>query len=271
MQVAGKVIVVTGGAAGIGRAMAARFLADGAQHVTIVDLDAKRVTETARALGCSGMRADVGVEADIQRVVREVEAQFGPIDLFCSNAGIGDVDPDYNNAASASNELWAKDWVVHVMSHVYAARALLPQMIERRSGYFLNTSSAAGLLTAFGSAEYSTTKHAAIGFAESLAITHRDHGIRVSVLCPQAVDTAMIRGEAWATARVVSDIDGVISPEQVATCVVEGLERESFLILPHARVEEYIKAKTHDYSRWIGAMAKLRRTTLVKHKTSDAR
>jgi NAD(P)-dependent dehydrogenase (short-subunit alcohol dehydrogenase family) len=264
MKVAGKVIVVTGGAAGIGRALAARFIAEGARHVAIVDIDGDKVTEAARALGCAGLQADVSLEAQIQSVIAATEAVAGPIDLFCSNAGIGDVDPDFANAASAPNEMWARDWAVHVMAHVYAARALLPQMIARGSGYFLNTSSAAGLLTALGSAVYSTTKHAAVAFAESLAITHRDHGIRVSILCPQAVDTAMIRGAAQATAKVVADLDGVITPEQVADCVIDGLDRETFLILPHPEVGEYIKRKTQDYDRWIGGMAKLRRATIAR-------
>ena len=264
MKVAGKVIVVTGGAAGIGRALATRFIADGARHVAIVDIDGARVADTAQSLGCSGLQADVSMEADIQRVIAATQAAAGPIDLFCSNAGIGDIDPDFGNAASATNETWARDWAVHVMAHVYAARALLPQMIARGSGYFLNTSSAAGLLTALGSTVYATTKHAAVAFAESLAITHRDHGIRVSVLCPQAVDTAMIRGAAQATAKVVADLDGILTPEQVADCVIEGLDRETFLILPHPEVGEYIKRKTQDYDRWIGGMAKLRRGMVAK-------
>jgi len=188
--------------------------------------------------------------------VRETEAAFGPIDLFCSNAGIALPDPDLDNAASASNADFERSWKIHVMAHVYAARALLPQMIKRGAGYFLNTVSAAGLLSQIGSATYSASKHGAIGFAECLAITHRDHGIKVSVLCPQAVRTAMIGSEPE---KGSASVDGIISPETVAESVIEGLAAESFLILPHPVVLGYMRRKSEDYDRWLGGMAKLRR------------
>ena len=256
MKVRDKVVVVTGGASGIGRALCERFHAEGAKGIAVVDWNGEGAETVARGIGGMAFKADVSNEADIVRVVRETEARFGPIDLFCSNAGIGDMDADFNNAASASNELWMRQWGIHVMAHVYAARALLPGMIARGEGYFLNTVSAAGLLSQIGSAVYSTTKHAALGFAESLAITHRDHGIKVSVFCPQVIETAMTRG---ANLGPVS-ADGVLTAEQAADSVVEGLARETFLILSHPQVATYIQRKAGDYDRWIGGMARLRRS-----------
>jgi short-subunit dehydrogenase len=202
------------------------------------------------------MRCDVTQESDILSLIASTEEQLGPIDLFCSNAGIGLSDPDRDNAASASNADFERNWQVHVMAHVYAARALLPGMVERRSGYLLNTVSAAGLLSQIGSATYSASKHAGIGFAEHLAIAHKDHGIKVSVLCPQAVRTAMIGDEPE---KGSASVDGIITVEELAEAVVKGLAAESFLILPHPVVLDYMRRKTSDYDRWIGGMAKLRR------------
>lgn len=258
MQLGGKTVVVTGGAGGIGKALAARFKQEGVRGLVIADIDAARVAASAAELGAIGVACDVSREEDIRRVVATAQASYGPIDLFCSNAGIILADPDFSNATSAPDADFERCWRIHVMAHIYAARALLPGMIARGSGYFLNTVSAAGLLSQIGSATYSTTKHAAIGFAESLAITHRDHGIRVSVLCPQAVRTAMLgdRGETSA-----ASVDGILSPEEVAECAVQGLADERFLILPHPRVAEYMRRKSSDYDRWIGGMAKLRAST----------
>jgi NAD(P)-dependent dehydrogenase (short-subunit alcohol dehydrogenase family) len=195
-------------------------------------------------------------ESAIRSVVEQVQADDGPIDLFCSNAGIIAGDGPQWWASSASNETWQAMWDIHVMSHVWAARACLPPMIERGEGYFINKASAAGQLSQVGDAAYSTTKHAAIGFAESLAVTHGDDGIKVSVLCPQAVKTRMTANiEDGGTAGV----DGIISPQAVAEAVVQGLAEERFLILPHPRVEQYRQNKAADYDRWIGGMRKLRR------------
>jgi NAD(P)-dependent dehydrogenase (short-subunit alcohol dehydrogenase family) len=256
MEIKDKVVAITGAANGIGHALARRFKLEGARALALADLDGIKVASVAAELGGLGVACDVARETDIQSFVQRTQAAFGPIDLFCSNAGVAVLDPDQNNAASASNEEFERNWRIHVMAHVFAARALVPQMIARRSGYFLNTVSAAGLLSQIGSATYSATKHAAIGFAESLAITHRDHGIKVSVLCPQAVRTAMIGTEPE---KGSASVDGIISPDDVAEAVIQGLAAEIFLILPHPVVGNYIKRKAADYDRWLGGMSKLRR------------
>ncbi len=259
MQLKDKVVVITGAANGIGKALAVRFKAEGVRGLVIADLDANKVSAVAQELQCLGVSCDASSEEGIRRLVARAQAQFGAIDLFCSNAGIFISDPDPQNAVSASNNDFDRCWQLHVMAHVYAARAVLPAMIERGSGYLLHTVSAAGLLSQIGSATYSTTKHAAIGFAEHLAITHQEHGIKVSVVCPQAVRTALIGDEPEKGSAAV---DGILSPEEVAESVVRGLEAERFLILPHPVVADYLKRKTADYDRWIGGMARLRKRLL---------
>ncbi len=256
MQITDKVVVVTGGANGIGRALCERFRQEGAAHIAVVDLELETAESVAEALGeASAYGVDVRQEGQIKAMVEDVIARQGRIDLFCSNAGIiaGDGEPWW--ATSAPNSTWQAMWDIHVMSHVYAARACLPHMIERGEGYFLNTASAAGLLNQIGDAAYSTTKHAAIGFAEALAITHGGDGIKVSALCPQAVATRMI-GDNQDGAS--AGVDGVLTPEAVAEAVIAGLESESFLILPHKEVVAYRENKTRDYDRWIGGMQRLR-------------
>lgn len=193
-------------------------------------------------------------EADIQGLVDRCEGHFGPIDLFCSNAGVASGEPDL--APSASNAQWQASWDIHVMAHVYAARAVLPGMIERGGGTFLQMASAAGLLNQIGDAAYSTTKHAALGFAEALAITHGDDGIKVSAICPQYVATPMLGYDDDAD---VGDLPGVITPEEVADAVVAGLAEERFLILPHPAVGKFCKVKSGDYDRWLAGMQRLRR------------
>jgi NAD(P)-dependent dehydrogenase (short-subunit alcohol dehydrogenase family) len=256
MHVTSRVIVVTGGAEGIGRALVERFHKEGAKAIVVADRNAAGAEAVAKSVGGLALACDVGNEADIQKVVSEAESRAGPIDLFCSNAGIGDFGGEPNDAASSPNEQWQRGWQVNVMAHVYAARACLPSMISRGRGTFLNTISAAGLLNQIGNAVYGVTKHAAVGFAEILAITHRDQGIRVSILCPQAVDTAMLRVGGEGSQHV----DGVLAPDDVAQFVVDGLAEERFLILPHPQVLGYMRKKTEDYERWIGGMAKFRRS-----------
>ena len=253
MRLEDKVAVVTGGAHGIGRALARRFGAEGARMVVVVDKDLEGAHVVANEIGGVAMGADVAVEEDIARVTEETEREFGQIDLFCSNAGIFCEDP--TTAASTSSEVWNEMWSVNVMAHIYAAKAALPAMLGRGKGYFLNTLSAAGVLSHPNSAPYATTKHAALGFAESLAIAHGDEGIKVSVICPQAVRTAML-GDLEDGG--VQGADGVLEPEDVAQSAIEALKKERFLVLPHPEVLDYMRRKTSDYDRWLKGMRRMR-------------
>ena len=249
MQVQDKIIVVTGGASGIGRALAIRFAAEGARKVIVADLNEDGIAAVAKEIDGLAVAANVGVEGDIINLVKATESQAGPIDLFCSNAGIA-VYGDLDN----SNEEWQRVWDVNLMSHVYAARAVVPGMIERGGGYLLNTASAAGLLSQIGSSTYAVTKHAAVGFAEWLSITYGNRGIKVSLLCPQAVRTAMTAGLEDGG---VAGVDGMIEPEELVDAVMETLATERFLCLPHPQVLEYMQRKTGDYDRWLKGMRRL--------------
>lgn len=253
MELKDKIAVVTGGASGIGEALCRRFHQEGAKGVVVVDMNEAGARRVADEIGGLAMTADVSEESDIQRVVRDTEEKLGPIDLFCSNAGISCADPSH--AASCDNDAWERIWAVNVMAHIYAARAVLPSMIERGDGYLLNTVSAAGLLSAIGSAPYSVTKHAAIGFAESVAISHGDDGIKVSVICPQAVRTEMTRD---LNAGGSAGGDGMLEPEELAETTIQGIRNEQFLILPHPEVKTYIERKASDYDRWIKGMQRWR-------------
>lgn len=256
MNVQDKIVVVTGGADGIGAALCRRFAKAGAAKIIVVDRNGEGAAKVADEVGGEAVTLDVSDGAAVAALVADIESRHGRIDLFCSNAGVAYGDPDKANAASAPDELWQKGWEVNVMAHVHAARAAIPGMAARGGGYILNTVSAAGLLSQIGSSIYSTTKHAAVGFAESLAITHGDQGIKVSILCPQGVDTAMLR--AGDSASQPQNLDGVLSPDEVAESVIAGLEAETFLILPHPVVLTYMQRKAGDYDRWLGGMRRLR-------------
>ena len=254
MEIAGKVIIITGGAAGIGAGLAERFHQDGAKHIMVADLDEKKVKQVAQRVGGKGVCLDVSNEVAIKALVAEVEQEQGRIDLFVSNAG-------YVSFEGLEGDIGALDrmWGVHVKAHVYAARAVLPGMIARGEGYLLNTASAAGLLSQIGSMHYSVTKAAAVGLAEWLQITHANQGIRVSVLCPQEVatdiDKNMYKSEgSVAAGSKMAAGDGVLSSAEVAEAVVEALREERFLVLPHPEVAEYAKRKGTDRDRWLKGM-----------------
>ena len=253
MELRDKVVVVTGGASGIGAALSRRFATEGARAVVVADLDADGARAVAAEIGGVAASTNVAVEADLQALVHKTADAHGPIDLFCSNAGIGG-----GGGIEVPDEDWQRIWEINTMAHVYAARAVLPGMLARGEGYLLNTVSAAGLLTNLGNASYTVTKHAALGLAEWLSITYGDRGIKVSVLCPQGVRTPMLLGGAdigdEAAAMLLAE---AIEPEQVADAVVEGLRAESFLILPHPEVKDYLQRKTADYDRWLAGMRRL--------------
>jgi NAD(P)-dependent dehydrogenase (short-subunit alcohol dehydrogenase family) len=254
MQVSGKIVVVTGGGNGIGRALCRRLASEGAKAVVVADLQADAAAQVAKEIGGVAIQTDVGREAEVARLVEQVTKQYGVIDLFCSNAGVG-----VSGSVEASDADWQRSWNVNLMAHVYAARAVLPGMLARGEGYLLQTVSAAGLLTQIGSAPYSVTKHAALGLAEWLAITYGDRGIKVSALCPMGVRTDMLRRAEFAGGAFL--LDSAIEPEEVAEHVIKGLAEERFLILPHAEVGEYFVRKASAYDRWLKGMRRLQAET----------
>ncbi len=256
MKITGKVVVVTGGGTGIGRALCRRFTAEGAKAVVVADMNAATAKQVADEIGGTAITADVSREADVVRLVTQTIAAHGGIDLFCSNAGIA-----VNGDEHTVDAEWARCWDVNVMAHVYAARAVVPHMIERGGGYLLQTVSAAGLLTHPQSATYAVTKHASLAFAEWLSMTYGDRGITVSALCPQGVRTDMLRcAEVEGTPRSFL-LDSALEPEQVADDVVKGIGAERFLILPHGEVAEYVRRKANDHDRWLRGMRRLASNT----------
>ncbi len=247
MEINNKVVVITGGSGGIGQSLAFSFINENAKIVILLDINFNNFESKNNNL--ISKICDVTNEKALTKIIDEINLEFGLIDIFCSNAGVLSLGNE-----QTSIEDWNKNWNLHVMSHVFAAKKLIPDMLKRGSGYFVNTSSAAGLLSHIDSVTYSTTKHAAVGFAEWIAITYGKQGIGVSILCPQAVKTAMTSGRE----NEVSALDGMMKPEQVASEVIKAIKEETFLISPHDQVLGYFQNKANNYSRWIGGMQKLR-------------
>ena len=259
MQIQGKVVIVTGGANGIGRALCLRFAKEGARMVAVTDIDEDKGFNVMLEIGegrgtCFG--CDISKEEQVKLLVNTVTEVAGQVDVFCSNAGIA-----VSGGPEATDRDWLRSWDINRLAHVYAARAVLPQMLARKEGYLLQTVSAAGLLTSLGSAPYAVTKHAALGFAEWLAITYGDQGIRVSALCPQGVRTNMLKGDHPGTKML---LDGAIDPEQVGDDVIKAMAEERFMILPHPEAGKYFQNKANDYERWIRGMQKLQRNLEAK-------
>ena len=252
MELVSKVIVITGGGSGIGAAMARRFAREDPAGLVIADIDLEAARGVADEIGAVAVLTDVSDPNDNKELIEGAEDRFGPIDLFCANAGIGMVGDEQSDIA-----LWDRMWKVNLMSHVHAARHLIPSWVARGEGYFLATASAAGLLTNLKAAQYSVTKHAAVAFAEWLAITYGDHGVKVSALCPQFVNTPLLTDS---DAFKALGGDHALEPEDVADSVVAGLAEERFLILPHPEVEKYLQNKANEYDRWLRGMRKLQRT-----------
>ena len=253
MNVKDKIIFVTGGANGIGRALCDRFAAEGAKKIVVADLDFQNAQKVAESIGGLAYELDVSDETDVKKVVGQVLSEFGQIDLVCSNAGIGGAE----GCLDVANDIWQNIYEVNVLSHLYLARAIFPSMIENGAGYFLMTVSAAGLLTHFEAAPYAVSKHAALALGEYLSIAYHEEGIRVSCLCPQGVKTNMI-----ATAEGMPEnflMAEAISVQECAETVMKGLASENFLILPHAEVAGYIRNKAENYDRWLHSLRKMRR------------
>lgn len=265
-----KLAAVTGGGHGIGRALCRRLAKDGAM-VVVADIDASAASIVANELGGVAKALDVSDEQAVASLVEDIENAHGPIDMFISNAGVGYGDGS-SGAISAEggmnpiDDRWDACWKVNVMAHVYAARALVPRMLERGGGHLVNVASAAGLLSQIGDAAYTATKHAAVAFAESLAIDYGDAGIVVSVVCPQAVATRMVGIEDDSDSMdggfAGNDVDGIMRPEAVADIIVDEALAGHFLILTHPQVTTYVQRKASDHDRWINGMQRLRKKLL---------
>ena len=256
MEMKGKVIVVTGGGSGIGAALVRRFAREGAAGLVVADLDGARAEAVAAEVGGLAVRTDVSQETEVQALIDRATAQFGRVDVLCSNAGIA-----LGGGPAAPDDDWQRSWDVNVMAHVWGARAVLPQMLARGEGYLLQAASAAGLLSHPESATYAVSKHAAVAFAEWLAMNHGDQGIRVSCLCPQGVNTNMLNsgdltGDNPATS-VVRSAGAVLEPAEVADVTLDAITEERFLVLPHPEVLTYLQRKAADPARWLAGMRKL--------------
>ena len=263
MEVAGKVVVVTGGAGGIGRALARRMAAEGAAGVVVADLDGAGAERVAGEIEAAGGRAvalggDVSADEDVRALLERAEEAFGPVDVFCANAGVAvGAEPH-----TTPPDEWDLAFAVNIRAHIVAARHLLPGWLERGSGCFLSTASAAGLVSQIGSAPYAVTKHAAVAFAEWLSITYGERGVHVACLCPMGVNTAMLHagGDENVASATVTAAGAVLEPEDVADAAIDGLRAERFLILPHPEVLTFFQRKASDYDRWLAGMRRLQRT-----------
>jgi NAD(P)-dependent dehydrogenase (short-subunit alcohol dehydrogenase family) len=251
VDVTGRVVVVTGGARGIGRALARRFASAGAESVTVADIDLDGASAVAREIHGTAVQCDVSREAEVKKLIDQVEGGHGRIDIFCSNAGIA-----VGGGPEAADDQWQRIWDVNLMSHVFVARHVLPGMLKRGEGYLLGTVSAAGLLNHVFAAPYGVTKAAALSLFEWLSIAHGDQGIRVSCLCPQGVKTDMLAAERKLGLNFVTE--GALEPDAVAEVVLQGVHEEAFLILPHPEVAQYFRRKAEDYDRWLKGMRRLR-------------
>ena len=256
MEVNGRVVVVTGAARGIGRALARGFARAGAAGVVVADIDGQGAESVASEIKGTAVACDVADEASVRAMVAKAESAYGRIDIVCSNAGIA-----VGGGPEAVNEDWLRIWQVNVMSHVLIARHVLPGMLARREGYLVGTISAAGLLNHVFAAPYGVTKAAALSFFEWLAIAHGEDGIRVSCLCPQGVRTDMLVAESRLGLEFLTA--NAVEPEQVADVVLEGIRQEKFLILPHPEVAEYFQRKANDYDRWLNGMRRMRKRVLA--------
>ena len=250
MELTNKVVIVTGGGNGIGAALCRRFHREGAAKIVVADIDENAARVVAEEIDGVAVRCNVGCEDDIAAVVDLTLKQFGRVDVFCSNAGI-----TVKGGLESSNEDWQRIWDVNVMSRLFAARKVIPQMLEQGGGYLIHVASAAGVLTEIGSASYSVTKHADVALAEWLSVCYGREGIRVSCVCPLGVKTDMIDDEDPIHRYLHLHI---ITPDDVADAVVEGMKTERFLILPHPEVAEYFARKTNDYDQWLRGMQRLR-------------
>ena len=251
MELKDRVVVVTGGAGGIGQAMCRRFKQEEARGIVVADLNGDGAAKVAEEIGGFAVTVDVGVEEEINRLVQETEKRYGPIDLFCSNAAIS----SGGDPLSTPLKVWQDQWQVNVMAHVYAVRAVLPGMLERGEGYLLHTSSMAGILTSVGMLPYAVTKHAVVGLAEWLSITYGNRGIRVSCLCPLGVRTPMLGDPNSPFAKAVAGT--IREPEEVADMVVDGIDEERFLILTDEIAQVWMERKTQDLERWLPGMRRI--------------
>jgi NAD(P)-dependent dehydrogenase (short-subunit alcohol dehydrogenase family) len=255
VRVDGKVAFVTGAGRGIGRAVCREFVRRGAAGIVVADLDASLAAATAGEFGGLAVPCDVASATAIEAAVAAGIARFGHIDVLFSNAGFGASELDLDDALSAPDPTWQRMWDVHVMAHVHAVRAVLPGMLARGDGHLVNVASAAGLLSQVGDTPYSVTKHAAVGLAESLAIAYAERGIRVSVVCPQYVATAITGLDEKLPEGSVA---GVLTVDQAAQAIVDGLEQDRFLVLTHPEVLGFFQKKAADYDRWLAGMRRLR-------------